>query len=104
MTTNAGSHILIPFDLCHTRDFVARVCNFTRQEVADAATVELHAAATLSQKKTNTASAPLFPFHDPHSQTQFQNGEIVPYLIFSELFDYSHAIILQASLLKPKYW
>jgi len=58
----------------------------------------------LCRKKTNTASVPLFPFHDPPSQTQFQNDEIVPYLIFSELFDYSHAIILQASLLKPKYW
>jgi len=38
---------------------------------ADAATVELHAA------KTNTASAPVLPFYDPPSQTQFQNGEIV---------------------------
>jgi len=46
----------------------------SRDKVAD--------AATLSQ--TNTASVLLFPFRDPPSQTQFQNGEIVPYLIFSE--------------------
>ena len=34
--------------------------------------------------QTNTASAPLFQFHDPPSQTQLR---IVPYLNFSELFD-----------------
>jgi len=49
---------------------------------ADAATIELH-AATLSRKQTR----PLFPFHDPPSQTQFQNDEIVPYLIFFECID-----------------
>jgi len=37
--------------------------------------------------QTNKASAPLFPLHDPPSQTQLQNDEIVPYLIFSEVID-----------------
>ena len=41
--------------------------------------------------ETNTASAPLFPFHDPPLQAQLQNDEIVPYLIFSELLDWSYA-------------
>ena len=57
----------------------------SRDKVADAATVKLH-AATLSQL-TNTTFAPLFPFYDPRSQTRFQNDETVPYLMFSELFN-----------------
>jgi len=66
-----------------SRDFVAQVRDF----IAHALIVELH-AATLSHKLINTASAPLFPFQDPTSQTLFQNDEIVPYLVFSyELFD-----------------
>jgi len=57
-----------------------------RDKVADAAaTVELHAAHFVAQ--TNTSSAPLFPFHDPPSQTRFRNGEIVSRLIFPELID-----------------
>ena len=48
-------------------------------------------------------AAPFFPFHDPPSQTQFQNDEIVPYLILSELFDWSHAFVLHDSLLKLNY-
>jgi len=65
-------------DRCHT-------CDFFR-------TSALLYRATKSQtlrlcRVKNMASAPLFPFHDPSSETQFQNGDIVPYLIFSELFD-----------------
>jgi len=39
-----------------------------------------------------------FPFHDPPSQTQFQNDEVLPYVIFSEVFDRSYAFDLQDSL------
>jgi len=67
---------------CHTCDFVARVCALSCDKVADAATVEWHFVAL-----TNTASAPLFPFHDPPSQTQIRNDQIVPYPAFPELFD-----------------
>ena len=64
-----------------SRDKVAQVRDFI------AVVVKLH-AATLPHKLINTISAPLFPFHDPTSQTLFQNDEIVPYLVFSyELFD-----------------
>jgi len=58
----------------------------------------------LRRVKTNTASAPLFPFHDPHSQTQFQNDEIVPYLVSSEHFDSSYAFASQDTLLKLNYY
>jgi len=71
-------------DRCHTCDFIARFCRASarlyraRQSFADAATVELHAATVELH-----ASAPIFPLHDPPSQTQLQNGEIVLYPIFS---------------------
>ena len=84
--------------LISTQKFTHRRVNITlkidvtnatlsRDKVEHAVIVELH-AATLSHKLINTASAPLFPFQDPTSQTLFQNDEIVPYLVFSyELFD-----------------
>ena len=34
----------------------------------------------------------------------FQNDDTVPYLIFSELFDWSHAFVMQDSLLKLNYY
>jgi len=78
--------------LLHKRGTLSRDNN-----VADAATVELHARCDFVELTTTAASAPLFPFHDPPSQTQFQNAETVPYLIFSELF------VLQDSPLKLNY-
>jgi len=68
----------------------------SRDEVADAATVELH-TVTLSREQTRLLR------HFPPSQTQFQNGEIVPYLISSEHLDWWYAFILQDSLLKLDY-
>jgi len=85
--------ILLITALISTQKFTHRRVNITlkidvtnailsRDFVAHAVIVELH-AATLSHKLINTASAPRFPFHDPTSQTLFQNDEIVPYLVFS---------------------
>jgi len=81
-----------------SHDFVARVRDFITRQCRRRCDCQIAHCDFVSQR--NMASAPLFPFHDPPSQIQFQNDEIVPYLIFSELFDWSYAFVLQDSLLK----
>ena len=63
-----------------SRDFVARVRDLIARQSRRRCDCRV-------VTQTNTASAPLFPFHDPPPQTPFQNDENIPYLIFSELFD-----------------
>jgi len=80
-------------DWCRTCDFIVQFCRtsarlYPMDKVADAATVELH-TATLSHKQTRLLRH--FPVSRSSSQTVPQCEEIVPYLIFSELFDWSHA-------------
>ena len=80
-TSDAGSDCYrwASSDRCHTCDFIARFCRTSARlyRATKSQTVELH-DATLSHKQTRL----LHPFHDPPSQTQFQNDEIIPYLIF----------------------
>jgi len=67
---------------CHTCDFVAPLRNFRKSQ-----TLRLSSCRRCDFVAwTSAASAPLLPFHDPPSQTQFQNDEIV---------HWSHAFVLQ---------
>ena len=64
-----ASWLLFVLDRCHTCDFFAQflshesAATLSRDKVADAATVELH-AATLSRKQTRLLRH-FSPFHDP---------------------------------------
>jgi len=68
-----------------SRDFVARVRDFIARRSRRRCDCRVARCDFVAQ--TNTASAPVFSFHDPPSQTRFQNDETVPHLIFCELFD-----------------
>jgi len=73
----------IYLDRRQTVDFVRAILSHecatsSRDKLADAATVEWHAATFIAQTNA-AASAPVFPLHDPPSQTQFQNDDIVQY-------------------------
>jgi len=79
-----SNHSATSYDRCHTCDFIARFCraNARLYCAIKSQTLWLSSCTLRIYHINKHGFCATFPLYDPLSQTQFPNGETVPYLIF----------------------